>query len=193
MGPTGAGKSDSCACAGRTAAAGNHQRRFRAGVPRHGHRHGQAGPHAARAHSPSFDRHTRSQASYSAGEFVRDAQQAMQEIWRRGRQPLLVGGTMLYFHALSAGHCGSAARQTLSVRAAIDAQAAEVGWAAVHEELASGGSAGGRTHSRQRSAAHPAGARSVSRSPAEPITKLQQQRAVGVCRRKGHGICHCAP
>src|ERR1700686_5037276 len=42
-------------------------------------------------------------ASYSAGEFTRDAHLAMQDIWRRGRQPLLVGGTMLYFHALSAG------------------------------------------------------------------------------------------
>jgi tRNA dimethylallyltransferase len=40
---------------------------------------------------------------YSAGEFTRDAVEAMQDIWRRGRQPLLVGGTMLYFHALSHG------------------------------------------------------------------------------------------
>ena len=37
--------------------------------------------------------------SYSAGEFTRDAMEAMQGIWRRGRQPLLVGGTKLYFHA----------------------------------------------------------------------------------------------
>src|SRR5580698_565749 len=42
-------------------------------------------------------------ASYSAGEFTRDALQAMHDIWRRGRQPLLVGGTMLYFHALTHG------------------------------------------------------------------------------------------
>src|ERR1017187_8734042 len=41
--------------------------------------------------------------SYSAGEFTRDALRAMQDIWRRGRQPLLVGGTNLYFHALSFG------------------------------------------------------------------------------------------
>src|SRR6202051_4175984 len=41
--------------------------------------------------------------SYSAGGFTRDAVLVMEEIWRRGRQPLLVGGTMLYFHALSHG------------------------------------------------------------------------------------------
>ena len=41
--------------------------------------------------------------NYSAGDFTRDASQAMQDIWRRGRHPLLVGGTMLYFHALSFG------------------------------------------------------------------------------------------
>ena len=40
---------------------------------------------------------------YSAGEFVRDAGRVLQDIWSRGRQPLLVGGTMLYFHALTQG------------------------------------------------------------------------------------------
>ncbi len=42
--------------------------------------------------------------NYSAGEFVRDASEAMQEIRWRGRQPLLVGGTMLDSHALT-GPC----------------------------------------------------------------------------------------
>ena len=40
---------------------------------------------------------------YSVGEFTLDVQRAMQDIWSRGRQPLLVGGTMMYFHALTAG------------------------------------------------------------------------------------------
>src|ERR1700683_4135557 len=42
-------------------------------------------------------------AGYSVGEFILEAQQAMRDIWSRGRQPLLVGGTMMYFHALTAG------------------------------------------------------------------------------------------
>lgn len=73
--------------------------------------------------------------SYSAGEFTRDARGAMQDIWRRGRQPLLVGGTMLYFHALSWG-LAKLPEADLRVRAEIDAQAAARGWEAVHRELA---------------------------------------------------------
>ncbi len=72
--------------------------------------------------------------SYSAGDFTRDAAQAMQDIWRRGRQPLLVGGTMLYFHALSFG-MAELPEADLAVRAEIEAQAAAMGWAALHREL----------------------------------------------------------
>ena len=42
-------------------------------------------------------------ASYSAGQFVRDAAQAIDDIEARGRVPLLVGGTMLYLRALIGG------------------------------------------------------------------------------------------
>jgi tRNA dimethylallyltransferase len=74
--------------------------------------------------------------SYSAGEFTRDAWSAMQDIWRRGRQPLLVGGTMLYFHALSHG-IAELPEADLEVRADIERQAALLGWAALHRELES--------------------------------------------------------
>ncbi|MEP6884253.1 MAG: tRNA (adenosine(37)-N6)-dimethylallyltransferase MiaA [Gammaproteobacteria bacterium] len=72
--------------------------------------------------------------SYSAGEFTRDAVHAMQDIWRRGRQPLLVGGTMLYFHALSHG-IAQLPEANLEVRADIERQAELTGWAALHVEL----------------------------------------------------------
>jgi tRNA dimethylallyltransferase len=72
---------------------------------------------------------------YSVGEFLLDAQRAMQDIWSRGRQPLLVGGTMMYFHALTAG-IAELPEADLTVRAGIDARAAQHGWAAVHGELA---------------------------------------------------------
>jgi tRNA dimethylallyltransferase len=72
---------------------------------------------------------------YSAGEFVRDALAAMQDIWSRGRQPLLVGGTMLYFHALTAG-LAELPEADLQIRADIDAAAAAGGWDAVHRTLA---------------------------------------------------------
>jgi len=73
--------------------------------------------------------------SYSAGEFTRDALAAMQDIWRRGRQPLLVGGTMLYFHALTAG-IAKLPQADEKVRASILRRAANTGWSAVHAELA---------------------------------------------------------
>ena len=73
--------------------------------------------------------------SYSAGEFVRDAAEAMREIWARGRQPLLVGGTMLYFHALTAG-LAELPEADARIREQIDGQAAASGWASLHEELA---------------------------------------------------------
>lgn len=72
--------------------------------------------------------------SYSAGEFTRDAWRVMQDIWRRGRQPLLVGGTMLYFHALSHGIAELPAADA-DVRSAIEAEAARSGWAVLHRQL----------------------------------------------------------
>ena len=74
--------------------------------------------------------------SYSAGEFTRDAWRAMQDIWRRGRQPLLVGGTMLYFHALSHG-IAELPEANPEVRADIERRATLDGWAALHRELES--------------------------------------------------------
>jgi tRNA dimethylallyltransferase len=73
-------------------------------------------------------------AGYSVGEFVLDAQSLMQDIWSRGRLPLLVGGTMMYFHALTEGIADMPEADS-AVRAAIDAAAARAGWAAVHAEL----------------------------------------------------------
>jgi tRNA dimethylallyltransferase len=73
--------------------------------------------------------------NYSAGEFVRDAAAVMEGIWQRGRQPLLVGGTMLYFRALTAG-IAALPEGDSAVRAEIDALAAAQGWPAVHGQLA---------------------------------------------------------
>ncbi|HEX3849101.1 MAG TPA: tRNA (adenosine(37)-N6)-dimethylallyltransferase MiaA [Steroidobacteraceae bacterium] len=72
--------------------------------------------------------------AFSAGEFTRAALLAMDGIWRRGRYPLLTGGTMLYFHALTHG-IASLPEADLAVRAGIDARAASAGWPALHREL----------------------------------------------------------
>lgn len=72
--------------------------------------------------------------SYSAGEFVRDACREMDDILAAGRIPLLVGGTMMYFRALTRG-IASLPGANEKIRAAIDAEAAESGWPALHTEL----------------------------------------------------------
>jgi tRNA dimethylallyltransferase len=73
--------------------------------------------------------------SYSAGDFTRDAGIVIEDIWRRGRTPLLVGGTMLYFHALTGG-IARLPEADGAVRAQIDAQAQQLGWAEMHRRLA---------------------------------------------------------
>ena len=97
-------------------------------VPRHGHRHRQTvGRHALPGGAPLLIDIRDPAESYSAGEFTRDAALAMEEIWRRGRQPLLVGGTMLYFHALSHG-IAMLPKADAAVRASIEREAASLGW-----------------------------------------------------------------
>ena len=72
---------------------------------------------------------------YSAAQFAADAARLAGEIRARGRLPLLVGGTMLYFKALREGLDAMPAADP-ALRAALDARAAAVGWPALHAELA---------------------------------------------------------
>ncbi len=72
--------------------------------------------------------------SYSAAQFRDDALQAMADITARGRIPLLVGGTMLYFKALTEGLAAMPSADP-EVRARLEQQAASEGWAALHTEL----------------------------------------------------------
>jgi tRNA dimethylallyltransferase len=73
--------------------------------------------------------------SYSAAQFRVDALKLIREISARGRTPLLVGGTMLYFQALREG-LSELPESDAAVRARIDAEAAVCGWPAMHAELA---------------------------------------------------------
>ena len=72
---------------------------------------------------------------YSAAAFVQDATRLIGQIRARGAWPLLVGGTMLYFKALIEGIDAMPAADA-AVRAGIDADAAALGWPALHARLA---------------------------------------------------------
>ncbi|MBI3938087.1 MAG: tRNA (adenosine(37)-N6)-dimethylallyltransferase MiaA [Betaproteobacteria bacterium] len=73
--------------------------------------------------------------SYSAARFRDDALTLMRETTERGKVPLLVGGTMLYFRALTEG-LNELPEADPAIRLVIDTMAGEAGWPALHHELA---------------------------------------------------------
>jgi len=72
--------------------------------------------------------------TYSAAAFCDDARRLMADIVARGRVPLLVGGTMLYFRALLQG-LDDLPRADAALRKKLEAEAAARGWPALHAEL----------------------------------------------------------
>lgn len=75
------------------------------------------------------------QEAYSAGEFLRDAWQMIEEVIARSHIPLLVGGTMLYFRVLQQGLAALPVADE-TIRAELLQRATQVGWPALHAELA---------------------------------------------------------
>lgn len=73
--------------------------------------------------------------SYSAAQFVGDAERLIAQIRARGHVPLIVGGTMLYYKALTQG-LNDLPQADAALRAELDQLAAERGWPALHAMLA---------------------------------------------------------
>jgi tRNA dimethylallyltransferase len=73
--------------------------------------------------------------AYSAARFARDALAAIADIRARGKLPIVAGGTMLYFKALTEG-LSALPQSDTTVRAELDEWAAREGWPALHAELA---------------------------------------------------------
>jgi len=72
--------------------------------------------------------------SYSVAQFRADAIRLVAEIIARGKLPLLVGGTMMYFKGLMAG-LDELPQANPAIRAQLDAEAAKIGWPAMHDKL----------------------------------------------------------
>ena len=72
--------------------------------------------------------------AYSAAEFAHDALACIADIRSRGKMPILVGGTMLYFKALMEGLNDMPAANA-EIRAGIQAEAENLGWPAMHALL----------------------------------------------------------
>ncbi len=73
--------------------------------------------------------------SYSAAQFVADTNALIDAIRARGREPLIVGGTMLYYKALTQG-LNNLPQADPQVRAELDKLAEQRGWPALHAMLA---------------------------------------------------------
>jgi len=72
--------------------------------------------------------------SYSVGNFIADANIEIKRIHNNGRIPLLVGGTMLYFHALIEG-LSDLPEGDKNIRNNINSEAELIGWPAMHNKL----------------------------------------------------------
>lgn len=72
--------------------------------------------------------------SYSAAQFCQDAEREIEAILQKGKIPLLVGGTMLYFHALQNGLSALPSADPM-LRDQLNKEALEKGWPALHEQL----------------------------------------------------------
>ena len=131
-------------------------------------------PWHARTRPAPSDRYSRSGGGIFGRRIHARRAAAMLEIWARGRQPLLVGGTMMYFHALTAG-IADLPEANLRVRADIDALAAAIGLGGRPPRACRvDPQAAARIHSNDPQRIQRA--LEVHRITGETITKLQQAR-----------------
>lgn len=105
--------------------------------------------------------------AYSAADFVNDAKAEIADILAKGKKPLLVGGTMMYFNALIKG-LAKMPQADPALRASIEAEASEYGWSHLHQEL-------------QR--LDPESAKRI-----HPNDPQRLQRAIEVCRLTGRSM-----
>ncbi|MDH3631216.1 MAG: tRNA (adenosine(37)-N6)-dimethylallyltransferase MiaA [Gammaproteobacteria bacterium] len=71
---------------------------------------------------------------YSVWDFVQQSRQLANEISARGRIPLLVGGTMMYFHAFERG-LNRLPEADVTIRQRLNHEAQQNGWQAMHDRL----------------------------------------------------------
>ena len=116
---------------------------------------------------------------YSAAQFVEDASRLIDEIHAKGKTPILVGGTMLYFKALLEGLSSNLPSADYAIRAEIEAQGEREGWEAVYASLCKVDPLAGekfKVSDKQRIIR----ALEVFRITGQPITQLQAEQPKNV-------------
>jgi len=115
---------------------------------------------------------------YSAWHFVEDANRLIEEITVREKIPLLVGGTMMYYHALEPG-LNKLPVANAAIRAALNQQASEIGWPAMHDKL-------GHIDAVSASRIKPGDSQRIQRAlevfeiSGQPLSSLQQAELYGI-------------
>ncbi|OEC90357.1 tRNA (adenosine(37)-N6)-dimethylallyltransferase MiaA [Acinetobacter sp. YK3] len=112
---------------------------------------------------------------YSAAQFVEDVCPLIDDMHARGKTPILVGGTMLYFKSLLEGLADNLPNADQNIRDAINLKAEQEGWQVVYDELVAVDPIAGqkfKVSDKQRIIR----ALEVYRITGEPITKLQAEQ-----------------
>lgn len=73
--------------------------------------------------------------SYDVASFVEDSLRLIEQIHSRGRLPVICGGTMMYYQALTRG-LSPLPKSCPGTRQILEEQAADLGWPAMHQLLA---------------------------------------------------------
>ncbi|WP_096086039.1 tRNA (adenosine(37)-N6)-dimethylallyltransferase MiaA [Agaribacterium haliotis] len=119
---------------------------------------------------------------YSAADFSRDAQAAIDAIRARGKLPILAGGTMLYFKALLQG-MNAMPEANLEIREQIEKEAQQLGWPAMHKQLA-------EVDAKTAAKLHPNHSQRISRalevwrSSGKSMSQWQQGETQGLLKRE---------
>ncbi len=114
---------------------------------------------------------------FSAWDFVQQSQRLVAEISARGRLPLLVGGTMLYYHAFEQG-LNRLPEADEALRRRLDQEAQQQGWRLMHERLAA-------VDPVSAGRIKPTDSQRIQRAlevyeiSGEPLSKLQQHESSG--------------
>ena len=112
---------------------------------------------------------------YSAAQFVEDVCPLIDDMHTRGKTPILVGGTRVYFKSVLEGLADKLPNADQSIRDAINAKAEQEGWQAVYDELVAVDPLAGekfKVSDKQRIIR----ALEVYRITGQPITKLQAEQ-----------------
>ena len=134
--------------------------------------------------------HVDAAINYSTGQWLRDVDEVMRELKSQNRIPVLVGGTGLYFKALTSG-LAAVPPIPAEIRERVRARVREEGTSALHAELMTLDPPTAHRIDAQRPLAHfPCAGSGAGDRPLADRLAPRRSAAAGRCRPCGEGLCH---